>query len=124
MTKASISIFALAAASAVVSAQTYVNPSTSPFEQSDNYVGRSNGTILNSPLVPGAQFDRFIQSEFNILEPVCLSSSACRLNSRLGEHWLQYRKFESDFPKVGRAGITLTDVRSFIEFTKPPTDVF
>lgn len=29
----------------------------------ESYVGRNNGTIVNTPLVKGAQFDRFIQSE-------------------------------------------------------------
>lgn len=41
----------------------------SPFEQSPNYVGKSNGTIVNSPMVPGAQFDRFIQSSLSSLPP-------------------------------------------------------
>lgn len=35
--------------------------STSPTDTSSFYVGASNGTIENSPLVPGAVFDRFIQ---------------------------------------------------------------
>ncbi|KAL8277668.1 hypothetical protein RQP46_009941 [Phenoliferia psychrophenolica] len=40
---------------------TYVNPSLSPSQQnSTNYVGMSNGTIVNSPLVPGKVFDRNI----------------------------------------------------------------
>jgi hypothetical protein len=60
--------FSLTAASVVTSAlaavsQSFVAPSTSPFDQTDNYVGRNNGTLINGPVVPGAQFDRFIQSE-------------------------------------------------------------
>lgn len=57
-------LLTVAVTALLASSQTYVSPSSSPFQQSDNYVGKSNGTIKNSPLVKGAQFDRFIQSEW------------------------------------------------------------
>ncbi|KAL8277669.1 hypothetical protein RQP46_009942 [Phenoliferia psychrophenolica] len=39
----------------------YVNPSLAPsLQNSTNYVGMSNGTIVNSPYVPGKAFDRNI----------------------------------------------------------------
>lgn len=41
--------------------QTFVPPSNSPLEQSDSYPGRNNGTLVNSPYVRGAAFDRVIQ---------------------------------------------------------------
>ncbi|KAI5474341.1 hypothetical protein MNV49_003507, partial [Pseudohyphozyma bogoriensis] len=41
-------------------APTFYAPSTSPFEQSGNYTGKSNGTLVNSAVVPGAAFDRII----------------------------------------------------------------
>ena len=33
----------------------------SPTSTSTNYTGANNGSIVNSPLVPGKAFDRFIQ---------------------------------------------------------------
>lgn len=62
LTAAGLVTSVLAAAS-----QSFVAPSTSPFDESDNYVGRNNGTLINGPAVPGAQFDRFIQSGFHPL---------------------------------------------------------
>lgn len=53
-----------------VSTQVYRNPAPGPTEPSPNYVGQSNDTIVNTPLVRGAQFDRFIQSKFNVVSGV------------------------------------------------------
>ncbi|KAH7908253.1 phosphoesterase family-domain-containing protein [Hygrophoropsis aurantiaca] len=47
-------------ASAAV-ASTFTAPAAAPTDTSPFYVGASNGTIKNSPLVPGKVFDRFIQ---------------------------------------------------------------
>ncbi|KAH7906327.1 phosphoesterase family-domain-containing protein [Hygrophoropsis aurantiaca] len=47
-------------ASAAV-ASTFTAPAAAPTDQSPFYVGASNGTITNSPLVAGKVFDRFIQ---------------------------------------------------------------
>ena len=47
--------------SRAVSAQTFVAPSSSPIEQSANYVGWNNGTLAKTEYVPGKSFDRIIQ---------------------------------------------------------------
>lgn len=58
------SIFALAVlartASAAV-APTFTSPAPAPTSQSPFYIGAANSTITNTPIVPGAVFDRFIQ---------------------------------------------------------------
>ena len=59
-------IQSIVAASLAGSALAAVAPSfepaaQTPFSQSANYTGPSNGTITNSPVVPGKAFDRFIQ---------------------------------------------------------------
>ncbi|KAL8292154.1 hypothetical protein RQP46_001620 [Phenoliferia psychrophenolica] len=52
---------AIAACAPGALAQTFVKPSLSPTQQNaTNYVGLSNGTIVNPPHVPGKAFDRFI----------------------------------------------------------------
>ncbi|EIW86332.1 hypothetical protein CONPUDRAFT_68874 [Coniophora puteana RWD-64-598 SS2] len=51
--------FAHSASAAVAS--TFTAPAPAPTSQSPFYVGSSNGTIQNSPLVSGQVFDRFIQ---------------------------------------------------------------
>ncbi|KAF8557383.1 hypothetical protein OG21DRAFT_1505322 [Imleria badia] len=40
---------------------TFTAPAAAPTDQSSFYVGASNGTITNTPTVPGKVFDRFIQ---------------------------------------------------------------
>ncbi|KAG6334228.1 hypothetical protein ID866_4858 [Astraeus odoratus] len=42
-------------------ASTFTTPAPAPTATSSFYIGPSNGTLTNSPLVPGAVFDRFIQ---------------------------------------------------------------
>ncbi|KAF9243720.1 phosphoesterase family-domain-containing protein [Melanogaster broomeanus] len=54
----------LAVASAVLAASppsTFTAPAPAPTSESSFYVGMSNGTITNTPNVPGKVFDRFIQ---------------------------------------------------------------
>ncbi|KAH7883978.1 phosphoesterase family-domain-containing protein [Phlebopus sp. FC_14] len=52
---------ALAKTASAALAPTFTTPAPAPTDTSPFYVGASNGTIANSPLVPGAVFDRFIQ---------------------------------------------------------------
>lgn len=62
MLSTAVVALSLLQATTVLAAQaiTYANASSSPEEQSPYYVGRNNGTLQNSPVVPGAAFDRFI----------------------------------------------------------------
>lgn len=53
--------FALADLSNRAAAPTFVAPASSPFSQSSNYVGQSNGSFPKTDVVPGKVFDRFIQ---------------------------------------------------------------
>ncbi|KAH0838655.1 phosphoesterase family-domain-containing protein [Lanmaoa asiatica] len=52
---------ALAKSASAAVASTFTAPAAAPTDTSPFYVGASNGTIHNTPLVPGAVFDRFIQ---------------------------------------------------------------
>ncbi|KAJ8581568.1 phosphoesterase-domain-containing protein [Rhizopogon salebrosus TDB-379] len=52
-------VLARTASAAVVS--TFTSPAPAPTSQSSFYVGAANGTLSNSPNVPGQVFDRFIQ---------------------------------------------------------------
>ncbi|KAF9243718.1 hypothetical protein BU15DRAFT_59597 [Melanogaster broomeanus] len=49
------------AASAASVPKTFTAPAPAPTSESSFYVGMSNGTITNTPNVPGKVFDRFIQ---------------------------------------------------------------
>ncbi|KAG9314713.1 phosphoesterase family-domain-containing protein [Chiua virens] len=52
---------ALAKTASAAVASTFTAPAAAPTDTSPFYVGQNNGTIHNSPVVPGAVFDRFIQ---------------------------------------------------------------
>ncbi|KAH7921245.1 hypothetical protein BV22DRAFT_1198325 [Leucogyrophana mollusca] len=56
-----LAISALAKGASAAVASTFTAPAAAPTDTSPFYVGASNGTITNSPLVPGKVFDRFIQ---------------------------------------------------------------
>lgn len=61
-------------------AQVFTPPSTSPTTQSGNYTGSSNGTLINSPYVRGAAFDRFII--------MCVASAS--IKRVLGDYFLTW----------------------------------
>lgn len=42
-------------------AQIFLPPAYSPFSESDNYVGKNNGSLPKPTIVAGKYFDRFIQ---------------------------------------------------------------
>lgn len=42
-------------------ASSFSPPALSPISTSKNYTGANNGTIVNTPVVPGKVFDRYIQ---------------------------------------------------------------
>ncbi|KAF8446354.1 phosphoesterase family-domain-containing protein [Boletus edulis BED1] len=52
---------ALAKSASAAVASTFTAPAAAPTDTTPFYVGASNGTLQNTPLVPGAVFDRFIQ---------------------------------------------------------------
>ncbi|KAF9229735.1 phosphoesterase-domain-containing protein [Gyrodon lividus] len=52
---------ALAKIACAAKAPTFTSPAPAPTDTSSFYIGASNGTLTNSPLVPGAAFDRIIQ---------------------------------------------------------------
>jgi hypothetical protein len=52
---------ALARSASAAAAPTFTTPAPAPTSQSPFYVGAANSTITNTPNVPGAVFDRFIQ---------------------------------------------------------------
>ncbi|KAG8220160.1 phosphoesterase family-domain-containing protein [Butyriboletus roseoflavus] len=54
-------LVALAESASAAVASTFTSPAAAPTDTSPFYVGASNGTIRNTPLVAGAVFDRFIQ---------------------------------------------------------------
>ncbi|KAF8311549.1 hypothetical protein DL93DRAFT_2082983 [Clavulina sp. PMI_390] len=54
-------LLGISTVSAGQSAQAWVPPAPCPLCPSPHYVGPNNGTLVNSPLVPGKAFDRFIQ---------------------------------------------------------------
>jgi hypothetical protein len=58
---AALPVFVLASLSNRAVVQTFVPPAASPYDQSPNYVGQSNGSLPVSQVVPGRVFDRFIQ---------------------------------------------------------------
>ncbi|KAF9243721.1 phosphoesterase family-domain-containing protein [Melanogaster broomeanus] len=60
--KYAVVLLAVARASLAASPpSTFTAPAPAPTSQSSFYVGMSNGTITNTPNVPGKVFDRFIQ---------------------------------------------------------------
>ncbi|KAF9229734.1 hypothetical protein BS17DRAFT_771841 [Gyrodon lividus] len=52
---------ALAKTACAAVVPTFTAPAAAPTDTSPFYIGASNGTLTNSPLVPGAAFDRIIQ---------------------------------------------------------------
>jgi hypothetical protein len=58
---AALPAFAAAELSKRATVQTFVKPADSPFSQSKNYVGQSNGSLPKTTPIPGKSFDRFIQ---------------------------------------------------------------
>jgi hypothetical protein len=58
---AALPAFALADLSNRAVAPTFVAPAFSPFSESTNYVGQSNGSLPKTDIVTGKVFDRFIQ---------------------------------------------------------------
>ena len=42
-------------------AQIFLPPAYSPFSESDNYVGKNNGSLPKPTIIAGKYFDRFIQ---------------------------------------------------------------
>ncbi|KIJ60114.1 hypothetical protein HYDPIDRAFT_32536 [Hydnomerulius pinastri MD-312] len=58
---AALALGALVETASAAVAPTFTAPAPAPTDTTPFYVGASNGTIQNSPLVPGKVFDRFIQ---------------------------------------------------------------
>lgn len=56
----------------------FVPPALTPTSSSSNYTGGSNGTLANSPVVPGKVFDRFIQVRRPWLPPHLFSLNYTR----------------------------------------------
>ncbi|KAF8129270.1 phosphoesterase family-domain-containing protein [Boletus edulis] len=61
LTQYSILLGAVVGSLAASAPTTFTAPAAAPTDQSSFYVGYSNGTITNTPYVPGKVFDRFIQ---------------------------------------------------------------
>lgn len=64
-----LAVAAISLPSLVLGAATYppyANPSVNPQTQTSNYGDFSNGTIHNTPVVKGAAFDRYVQSESTV----------------------------------------------------------
>lgn len=49
---------------ALLSVYSFVAPAPAPSVESSTYVGKSNSTLQNGPVVPGVSFDRFVQIWF------------------------------------------------------------
>ncbi|KZS96980.1 hypothetical protein SISNIDRAFT_406855 [Sistotremastrum niveocremeum HHB9708] len=96
------SLFKLALPLAVLAAQapTFEPAAATPESNSTDYVGQSNGTLSNSPLVPGKAFDRVIQI------------------------WLENTDYDdaassSVFKSLGEQGITLTQYYAVTHPSEP-----
>jgi hypothetical protein len=61
MLSAVLSLSLAAAPAYAALAASFSPPALAPLSTSTNYTGANNGTIVNSPLVAGKSFDRFIQ---------------------------------------------------------------
>ncbi|KAF8845480.1 hypothetical protein BDN67DRAFT_460873 [Paxillus ammoniavirescens] len=59
--KYAVALAAVARTASAAIASTFTPPAPAPTSTSSFYVGNSNGTIVNTPNVPGKVFDRFIQ---------------------------------------------------------------
>lgn len=72
---AALLAFAASPARAAIAA-TFSPASTSPTVQSGNYTGANNGTLVNSPVVAGKSFDRYIQIWLENTDYATAASSA------------------------------------------------
>lgn len=111
------SLFKLALPLAVLAAQapTFEPAAATPESNSTDYVGQSNGTLSNSPLVPGKAFDRVIQIWLeNTDYDVRFSSLFCSL-----ANCIQDAASSSVFKSLGEQGITLTQYYAVTHPSEP-----